>query len=54
MNTLNNINLKATEKFYQEVQANPQVAKKTKRVEGEWRFGEGQPQFQAMLSYQEG
>jgi uncharacterized OsmC-like protein len=51
---LNNINTDATGKFLEEVKSDPQVAKKTKRVEGEWVFEEGKPQFRATLAFKEG
>jgi uncharacterized OsmC-like protein len=51
---LNNINTDAAGKFMEEARNDPQVAKKTKRVEGEWVFGEGRPQFKATLAFNEG
>ena len=51
---LNNINTTAAGKFMEEAQNNPQIARKTKRVEGEWVFEEGKPQFKAILAYKEG
>ena len=52
--SLNNINTDAAEKFMEEAKSDPQVAKKTKRVEGEWVFEEGKPQFKATLAFKEG
>ncbi len=51
---LNNINTIAAGKFMEEAQNNPQIAKKSKRVEGEWVFEEEKPQFKATLAYKEG
>lgn len=51
---LNNINTEAAGKFMEEVKTDPLVAKKTKRVEGEWVFEEGQPQFKATVAFNEG
>lgn len=51
---INNINTAAAGKFLEEAKKDPQVTKKTKRVEGEWVFEEGRPQFRATLAYKEG
>ena len=51
---LNNINTEDAGKFLEEAKNDPLVAKKTKRVEGEWVFEEGQPQFKATLAFKEG
>ncbi|OIP87631.1 MAG: hypothetical protein AUK24_09155 [Syntrophaceae bacterium CG2_30_49_12] len=51
---LNNINTDAAEKFMEEAKNDPQIAKKSKRVEGEWVFEEGEPQFKATLTFKEG
>ncbi len=51
---LNNINTGAAQKFMEEARNDPQVAKKSKRVEGEWVFEEGEPQFKATLAFKEG
>lgn len=51
---LNNINTDAAQKFMEEARNDPQVAKKSKRVEGEWVFEEGKPQFKATLAFKEG
>lgn len=51
---LNNFNGEAARKFLEEARANPEVAKKSKRVEGEWVFAEGKPQFMATLAFKEG
>ena len=51
---LNNINTDAAGKFMEEARNDPQIAKKSKRVEGEWVFEEGKPQFKATLAFKEG
>ncbi len=51
---LNNINTQAAGKFLEEARKDPQVARKSKRVEGEWVFEEGKPQFKATLAFKEG
>ncbi len=51
---LNNINTDAAGKFMEEAKNDPKIAKKTKRVEGEWVFEEGKPQFKATLAFKEG
>lgn len=51
---LNNINTGAAGKFMQEARKDPQVAQKSKRVEGEWVFEQGKPQFRATLAFKEG
>ena len=51
---LNNINTIAAGKFMEEAQNDPQVARKSKRVEGEWIFEEGKSQFKATLAFKEG
>ncbi len=51
---LNNINTDAAGKFMEEARNDPQIAKKSKRVEGEWVFDEGKPQFKATLAFKEG
>lgn len=42
------------QKFVNQVKRNPQDAKKSKRIEGEWVFEEGKPQFRSTLAYQKG
>lgn len=51
---LNNVNAEAVAKFLEEAKADPGVAKKTKRVEGEWVFEKGKAQFKATLAYAQG
>lgn len=52
--SLNNFNLEAMAKFLEEVRENPEAAKKRKKVEGQWVFDEGRPQFEAKLGFKEG
>ena len=51
---VNNINTDVSGKFMEEARNDPQIAKKSKRVEGEWVFEEGKPQFKATLAFKEG
>ena len=51
---LNNINTGAMGQFVEQVKTDPSQAKKSKRVEGEWVFEEGKPQFLARLAYSAG
>lgn len=51
---LNHINTEDADLFRQQVEADPTTAIKRKRVEGEWVFAEGQPQFTATLAFKEG
>ena len=51
---LNNVNTEAMGKFLEEAKADAGVAKKTKRVEGEWVFEEGKAQFRATLAFKNG
>jgi len=51
---VNNVNTEAVMAFAADVQRDPEVAKKRKRVEGEWILEEGQPQFRARLDYPAG
>lgn len=52
--SLNNFNLEAMAKFLEEVRENPEAAKRSKKVEGQWIFDEGRPQFEAKLGFKEG
>ena len=51
---LNNINTGAAAKFMEEAKKDPQIARKTKQIEGEWVFEEDKPQFRATLAFKEG
>lgn len=46
--------MEAAAKFFEEVKDNPEVAKKSKKVEGEWVFEEGKPQFKSLLEFKDG
>ncbi len=50
----NNVNTGAVGKFLEEAKADPGVARKAKRVEGEWVFEEGKAQFRATLTFKGG
>ena len=52
--SINNINTEAMGKFVEEVKANPEAAKKTKKVQGTWNFTPGAPQFEAVLEFKQG
>lgn len=51
---MNNVNVEGVMKFAEEVRADPSAARKVKRVEGEWVFTEGKPQFKSTLEFKEG
>ncbi|MBI3588012.1 OsmC family protein [Candidatus Micrarchaeota archaeon] len=48
---VNNVSLDAVKNFADEVQRDGSSAIKTKRVEGEWVFVEGKPQFTALVNH---
>ncbi len=52
--SVNNINLDNIKKFKESVKKNPSEAEKSKKVIGEWRFEEGNPQFSSVLEYKNG
>lgn len=51
---INNVNVQAAGAFFEEVKADPDKAKKHKRVVGSWNFEEGRPQFSAALAHATG
>lgn len=51
---INNINVKATEEFFEQVKSDASLAKKSKRVQGSWNFKEGEPQFSAVMTHKAG
>jgi len=51
---INNVNVQAVGAFVEQVKANPALARKQKKVEGEWGLVNGQPQFKAVLAYAKG
>lgn len=52
--SINNINMEAMGKFVEEVKSNPEIARKSKKVVGEWNFTPGAPQFEAVLEFKQG
>ncbi len=50
----NNMNVAAMKAFFGKVKADPEAAKKTKKVEAEWVFTAGAPQFRATLAFKHG
>lgn len=51
---INNVEVSELKKFADEAKANPELAKKSKLVEGEWVFDENKPQFRATLAFKKG
>ena len=51
---INNINTEAAGKFLEEAKSDPELTKKVKKVEGEWVFDEGKPQFRSTLAFMNG
>lgn len=51
---VNNVDVEAMGKFAGQVEADPDLAKKEKRVVGSWNFDDDRPQFSAVLQYKEG
>ena len=51
---INNVNLAEAGAFAEQVRRQPDLARKTKRVEGRWVFDQGRPQFSATLAYDQG
>jgi len=52
--SLNNIDTKQVEEYKKEMQADPQQAKFTARIEGNWLFEEGGPQFRSTVKVKDG
>ncbi len=50
----NNVNVEALKIFHDRVEADPSLGQIGKRVEGEWVFDEGRPQFRATLPHPAG
>jgi len=48
------MNVAAMKEFAEQVEADPGLAKKEKRVVGTWNFEEGKPQLSATLAYNQG
>jgi len=51
---VNNVNVQAVGAFVEQVKANPALARKQKKVEGEWVLENGQPQFKAVMAHAKG
>jgi len=51
---LNNFNTEAASAFLAQARQDASAARKTKRVEGEWVFTEGETQFKASVAFQAG
>ena len=52
--SLNNIDTKQVKEFKTEIQADPNQAKFTARIEGDWLFEEGGPQFRSTVKVKDG
>jgi uncharacterized OsmC-like protein len=51
---LNNIDTKQVKEYKKEIQADPKQAKFTARIEGDWLFDEGGPQFRSTVKVKDG
>jgi uncharacterized OsmC-like protein len=51
---LNNIDLKQVREYKAEIEKNPESAKFTARIEGQWLFEEGGPQFRSTVKVKDG
>ncbi len=51
---LNNIDTKQVVDYKKEIQANPAEAKFTAKIEGDWLFEEGDPQFRSTVKVKDG
>lgn len=51
---INNVNVDKIRKFFEEIKENPDKAKKSKKIEGEWNFNEEKPQFRSKIDFQNG
>jgi uncharacterized OsmC-like protein len=52
--SLNNIDTKQVKEYKKEIQADPQLAKFTARIEGDWLFEESGPQFRSTVKVKDG
>jgi uncharacterized OsmC-like protein len=52
--SLNNIDTKQVKEYRKEIQADPKQAKFTARIEGDWLFEEGGPQFRSTVKVKDG
>jgi uncharacterized OsmC-like protein len=51
---LNNVDVKQVRDFRDEIKKDPQVAKFTAKIEGDWLFEEGGPQFRSTVKVKDG
>ncbi|HIH16452.1 MAG TPA: OsmC family protein [Candidatus Diapherotrites archaeon] len=51
---MNNVNAEAMQAFAESVEKDAMQARKSKRVEGNWNFVEGKPQFSASIEFANG
>jgi uncharacterized OsmC-like protein len=51
---LNNIDVKQVRDFRDEIKKDPRAAKFTAKIEGDWLFEEGSPQFRSTVKVQDG
>ncbi|MBI2288001.1 MAG: OsmC family protein [Chloroflexi bacterium] len=54
MAVLNNVNVGMLEQVAREAEADKSKLKRTQKIEGEWRFEEGAPQFRAEVGFEGG
>jgi len=52
--SLNNIDTHQVREYKKEIQADPKTAKFTARIEGDWLFEEGSPQFRSTVKVKDG
>jgi uncharacterized OsmC-like protein len=52
--SLNNIDTKQVQDYKEEIRKNPKDAKFTARIEGDWLFDEGGPQFRSTVKVKDG
>jgi uncharacterized OsmC-like protein len=52
--SLNNIDLKQVREYKAEIKKDPKEAKFTAKIEGDWLFEEGGPQFRSMVKVKDG
>jgi uncharacterized OsmC-like protein len=52
--SINNIDTKQVNEYKKEIQADPRQAKFTARIEGDWLFEEGSPQFRSTVKVKDG
>ena len=52
--SINNIDTKQVTEYKREIQKNPADAKFTAKIEGDWLFTEGGPQFRSVVKVKDG